>query len=228
MSNQYDLIGKNFKSRKENDHSDFFPTYHHITRQYLQREKFSKKSLIMDPCAGNNDIIKILNEFGYKNTLGIDICPRCSVVCELDFLKNKFKHNYVDHIVTNPPFCMANDFIKKSSVVAKKTMSFVLPLDYLHGMERYKDIYSNGVNNFFLHKVYVMVRRPMFGSEYSPEGLMPTGAQTFCWLLFKKRNFIVRFFIKIFKLTARVKWINNSKYMGKHMMADEQYLPGLK
>ena len=100
------------------------------------------------------------------------------------------------------------EFLKKSTLCATKTISFLWPLDYLHGVERFEKIYDNGINNFFLKTVFVFVRRLLFDIRYRPDGLIPTGATSFAWFHF------------CYKLNygqpkcPQIEWLHNNEHMG--------------
>jgi hypothetical protein len=214
MSAKHKSKGKNYRARNDNDHDDFFPTYHALTRLYLEKVKFNKDDLILEPCAGNGDITKVLREFGH-NPLQSDINPRNKEIKKLDFLKSS---NFpVNHIITNPPFKLSIEFMQKSSEVATDSISFIWPLDYLHGVDRYEKIYDNGINGFFLDTVFPFVRRPLFGKQYHPAGPMPTGATSFAWFLFKHK----------YKKDPKIVWLHNNNEMGVPWDADEQLFEGL-
>lgn len=218
MSSKYKSKGKNYRSKdynKEKDNSTlFFPTYHSLTRLYLPEIDIHKKDSILEPCAGAGDITKVLREFGYNNITQCDINPQKDDIIKQDFIKDYSEKDKVDHIITNPPFKLSMEFMQKASKVATRSISFLWPLDYLHGVERFEKIYEIGINGFFLKTCYVFVRRPLFDKKYHPAGPMPTGATSFAWFYFVHGNgWLV-------SLPA-IKWIHNNAEMGVPWEAEQ-------
>ena len=213
-----DITGKDFMSRNENDHNDYFPTYHSLIKVYLDTVIFPKKDLFMEPAAGAGDITKILNEYGYKNIIQSDIFPRNKEIIKLDFIKGIFNKK-VDHVITNPPFKLSIEFMKKSSEVCKKTISFLWPIDYLSGKDRYNKIYKEGINDFYLDTIHIFSRKPLFDKKYSASGKMPSGAKSFAWFLFKRRKKFLWFKRKIKE--PRIIHIDINKYMGKPRLREQ-------
>jgi hypothetical protein len=212
MSEKYKSKGKNYRARNKNDHDDFFPTYHALTRILLDNLVFNTEDKFLEPCAGSGDITKVLREYKYNHILQCDIEPRCPVVRELDFIKDYSQYvsrELIDHIITNPPFKKALEFMTACSFVAGRTITMLWPLDYLHGIERYKAIYRKGINGFQLEVVFPFVRRPLFGAEYDPAGKIPTGATSFAWFHFVKvpeGNALPR---------PVIEWLHNELEMGR-------------
>jgi len=213
MSVKHKAKGKNYRARNKNDHSDFFPTYHALTRLLLEKKEFNKTDKFMEPCAGAGDISKILKENGYNNILEYDILPRREGIQKINFLEAE-NLAPVNNIITNPPFKMSIEFMCKCAELATNTIIMLWPLDYLHGVERFTKFYENGINGFKLKTVFAFVRRPLFDAKFHPAGKMPTGATSFAWFEFKKDH----------NVPAFIEWIHNNDEMGQPTMADELLL----
>jgi len=217
MSKKYKNKGKNFRARNKNNHDDYFPTYHALTRLYLDNIVFDTNDSFLEPCAGSGDITKILREYNYNDIMQCDIKPRNNEIIKQDFLKEYPTNCKVDHIVTNPPFKLSVEFMDKCSKVSEKTISLLMPLGYLHGVDRYAKWYKEGINNFHLNICFPFVRRPLFGAQYDPSGLIPTGATSFAWFYFTK---------ELIKDT-KIKWIHNQEVMGKPRLIEQNYFKGI-
>lgn len=176
--------------------NDFYPTHHSMVWQLMEILHIPENYKIHDPACGNNDILKALQECGINNYLtGKDISKGD------DFL---IDDNYYDVIFTNPPFSIANIFIEKAFRIANDAVIMLLPLDYLHGTDRYQTFYKEQ-NIFYLSQVYVFVRRPMFTDSVRPDGCYNTGSVTFAWFVWTR----------ILEATPDpiIKWIDNNKYV---------------
>ena len=213
MSNRHDATGKNYRARKseEKDNKnkdDYFPTYHGLTRILLDEYKFSKGDCFLEPCAGAGDITKIIKEYYPDDTvLEIDINPRREGIINADFLDEKddrYCYYTLHNIITNPPFNLADKFFIRATEIATKNIFFILPLDYLHGIGRFKMVYESGCNGFKLKTCYPFVRRPFFNAKWRPDGPIPTGAQSFAWFHFAKRV----------QGHPTIQWMHNEDMMG--------------
>jgi hypothetical protein len=183
--------GKNFSAnnisgkRKE---SDYYPTPFGLTRQILEREKLN--GTILEPAAGKDGaILKVLKEFNYNYT---------AYDKETDFLKETRKFNT---IITNPPFSLAMEFVLKAKEIAIDKILFLLPLAYLHGVNRLNNIYLD--KEFPLSKVYVFARYPMLGDELRIDGKYRTGMLVMAWFCFEKKHIG----------EPIIRWINNQEYI---------------
>lgn len=185
--------GKNFScnnqgKRKE---SDFYETPYSITQQFLDAEKINHKE-IFEPSCGNFAITKVLENNGYK-----------VVSKDLKFGDNfllQDKKDYTECIVTNPPFSLANNFIKKAKEISNY-FAFLLPLSYLHGKKRYDEIYSD--KSFPLARVYIFTRYPMLGDELREDGRYRTGMMVYAWYVFDKN----------YSGEPIIRWIDNHSYV---------------
>ena len=137
--------------RKENDWIDFYETPIWCIEKLLEYENFTWN--ILEPASWNWAISKVLEQKGYR-VISKDIRNDDKVYWEWgqDFLQSI--NNY-DNIITNPPFCLAEDFIKKSLSVSSSKVVMFLKLQFLESSGRY-DFFKNTP----LKKVYVLSKRP--------------------------------------------------------------------
>lgn len=173
-------VGKNFSGntgmvkgfRKK---SDFYETPFSITEQLLEREHF--KGTILEPCSGGGAIMKVLLEnYMLENLTDYDLDND-----GLDFFAETRKYDY---IITNPPFSKAHEWILKCKEVAEYKFALLLPLSYLHGEKRYKEIYQD--KEFPLARVYVFTRYPMLGDKLRMDGKYRTGMMVYAWFVWDK------------------------------------------
>jgi len=144
MNTTNNTLGSSSLSKKDREELDFYQTPSYATKTLIERFDFKSKN-IWEPMVGNGMIAKPLREAGY------------SVYCT-DLVERKFKidascdyfslpsYNGTDDdfaIVTNPPYELANKFLKHTlESIKPKTCSLFLPVRYLEGKARYNEIYS--------------------------------------------------------------------------------------
>lgn len=185
--------GKNFSGntgRVENKRkkSDFYETPYSITRHLLNVESFDSNSTVCEPACGDGAITKVLeSKWDKKNIISYDI--------EKNFLSETEQYDY---IITNPPFSIANEFIEKAKLVARKKFAFLLPLSYLHGKKRYDTIYTD--LSYGLSEVYVFTRYPMLGEKLREDGKYHTGMMVYAWFVFENK----------YSDKPNINWIDNN------------------
>ena len=101
--------------------------------------KYLPKNAVIWECTdfGNSNITKVLREYGFKvvNTSK----------AEIDFLQDDVDFHF-DMIITNPPYSLKDDFIKKCYEY-NKPFCLLLPLTSLEGIERGKMYRKNNIDN---------------------------------------------------------------------------------
>lgn len=171
-------MGKNFScnnSTGKRRKSDFYETPYSMTRHILNRLPIDKNETVLEPSCGNGAISKVLKEFGIKKVIENDISRG------QDFLE--YDGQKVDWIVTNPPFSLTQEFIKKGKEISDNIL-LLLPLSYLHGKQRYDEIYTD--EDYKLKGVYIFTRYPLLGDELRPDGKYKTGMMVYAWFHFKR------------------------------------------
>lgn len=149
------MLGASNRSEREREQDDFYATPYIATRKLLEKLKEHNIVLpkrIVEPAVGMGHIAKVLEEAGYEVSC-IDIVdrkwPNTKIV---DFLKETSLDG--DAIVTNPPYSGSYKFIEKSLELLQDDQFCImlLKLQFLEGKERYKKLYSNGLNpkNIFI------------------------------------------------------------------------------
>lgn len=224
MSVKYKELGKNYRAKKQdtiiNNKDDYFPTYHALTRLLLDNISI-KETTVLEPCAGAGDISKIVRE--YYPEIKIDQCdinPKANYIVKCNFLTEEFENIYgkdyqVDNVISNFPFNLFQEFLEKCTRICKDQIFVIAPLDYLHGVERFEKIFYKGCNGFSLNCCWVLVRRPLFDSKWRADGLMPTGATSFCWYQFSKYKQGGLIPIPV------IKWLHNNEQMGTPTEVDQ-------
>ena len=197
MTNPEMSVGKNFSGntgtvkgfRKK---SDFYETPFSITQQLLERETFTGS--ILEPCSGGGAIMKVLLEkYMLENLTEYDFDND-----GLDFFAETRTFN---NIVTNPPFSKAHEWILHCKKVAKYKFALLLPLSYLHGERRYKDIFQD--TEFPLARVYVFTGYPMLGDKLRDDGKYRTGMMVYAWFVWDTLH----------NGAPEIRWISNQQYI---------------
>lgn len=134
--------------------NDFYRTPEWATRALLEREQFD--GVVWEPACGDGAISKLLA----PGTISTDLIDRGYGQGNVDFLLQSLQ---VDHIVTNPPYKLAQAFIEHALKCAARKTAMLLKLNFLEGQARY---------DFFrrtpLQTVYVFSRRLSFDKGDEP------------------------------------------------------------
>lgn len=180
--------GKNFSCNNtgKRNASDFYQTPYCLTDLLLTKETLF--GTVLEPACGNNAIV--------------DRLPYCTTYYdkETNFLCEREQY---DTVITNPPFSLAYEFIKKAKQVAKEKIMLLLPLSYLHGKKRFDNIWQD--REFPLKKVYVFTRYPLLEDTIRQDGKHKTGMMVYAWFVWDKKH----------KGLPIVDWLNNNDFVIK-------------
>lgn len=168
--------GKNFSANNASGkrrEADFYPTPYCLTRLLL--DSVTLQGRILEPACGNEAITRVLRERGYSYT-------DYDLSLGTDFLSET---QHFNTIITNPPYSLSDEFITKAKEVSDN-FYFLLPLGYLHGKERYDNVYCD--KDYPLRSVSVFTRYPMFEEELREDGKHKTGMLVFAWFHFARRD----------------------------------------
>ena len=181
--------GKNFSrnNRGQRKKSDFYETPYSMTEHLLDRESFDFSLNVCEPACGGGAITKILDKHFTGEITAYD--------ADVNFLNET---GCYDYIITNPPFSLAMEFIKKAKVVATKKFALLLPLSYLHGKRRFDEVYND--REYGLKHVYVFTRYPLLGEDLRDDGKYRTGMMVYAWYVFENG----------YSGDPLIKWIDNN------------------
>ena len=182
-------VGKNFSrnNRGQRKKSDFYETPYSMTEHLLRREVFYSGKSVCEPACGDGAITKVLKECFDGDIIAYD--------ADVDFLTETQQYNY---IITNPPFSLALEFIKKAKQVATDKFALLLPLSYLHGKRRHDEVYND--RDYGLKHVYVFTRYPLLGEPLREDGKYKTGMMVYAWYVFENG----------YGDDPMIKWIDNN------------------
>lgn len=167
------LAGSSELARADND---FYRTPDHATIALLERESFPGG--IWEPACGDGAISRVLEQEGYT-VYSSDIVDRGYGVRGVDFLAAR---NRIAHIITNPPYRQAQEFIEHALDCATHKVAMLLKLNFLEGQRRHE---------FFkrtpLQSVYVFSKRLSF--DRGDEENKGNGLLAFAWYVWNKRYY---------------------------------------
>jgi hypothetical protein len=129
ISKAHSIVGTS-KGRPDDD---FYPTPEIATIELLKREKFD--GVIYEPACGDGAIAKLLPN---EKVIASDLYNRGYGTIGIDFLTHDFKEWKCDHIITNPPYRYAQEFVEKSLDLTRGKVAMLLKLQFLEGAKRYE------------------------------------------------------------------------------------------
>lgn len=121
--------GNSARGRRQ---SDLYPTPPEATVALLRFLNLPKNTTIWEPAAGEGDMVKAIRACGYGSSFGTDVSEG------FDFLSpDIFKRILTgfDWIITNPPFSLAEDFIRRAAKT-EKPFAMLLKSQYWHAAKR--------------------------------------------------------------------------------------------
>lgn len=192
--------GKNYSKNGNAQRSprDLYQTPYSMTRALLGLPEMERaRGPILEPAAGGGAIMQVLQEkVPTFRIVGYDIAMG------RDFLRETRRF---PTIITNPPFRQSLEFIRKCKEVATDTFALLLDLEYLHGAERYREVFSVA-DRWPLVSVNVFIRRPMLAERLRPDGLYETGMTTYAWYIWR-RSWRAR------RSEPVIRWIDNDEFV---------------
>jgi hypothetical protein len=114
--------------------NDFYPTPPECTIALLNflEEHFliGRNAKIWEPACGSNAMVDVMRQRNYCVTA-------TDIIYGQDYLETDLPSDDYDWIITNPPFCSAQEFIMKS-VARNKPFALLLKSQYWHSSKRQK------------------------------------------------------------------------------------------
>jgi hypothetical protein len=154
---------------------DYYPTPRIAVDLLLKNIKFDGN--IYECACGEGHISKILQEYNY-NVISSDIRTNDSIYGDknIDFL---LVNNKVDNILTNPPYLLAEKFIKHGLDLVNKKMVYLLRLSFLETIKR-----AELFNNTPLNYIYLLSKRLKLIND---NNMSSQFAQA--WFIWDKQNY---------------------------------------
>ena len=115
----------------DREKDDFYPTPEAATRSLLGAVKFGPK--IWEPACGDGAISRVFEAAGHE-VVSTDLMDRGYGTSRVDFLMEQ--RLLAPEIVTNPPFKMAEEFVRHSLSLGAEKVAMMLRLAWLEGSQR--------------------------------------------------------------------------------------------
>jgi len=168
---------------------DYYATDPRAVELLLEQETFD--GLILEPACGEGHIAKVLEENGYE-VIATDLIDRGYGEGGVDFLQTPANGDKWADIITNPPYCLAKEFVEHAldMVAEGHKVAMFLKLTFLEGQGR-RDLFRQ----YPPQTVYVSSARLQCGKNGVFEG---SSAVAYAWFVWKKG----------YPGPANIKWIN--------------------
>ncbi|MET4323276.1 hypothetical protein ABIB90_002348 [Bradyrhizobium sp. JR4.1] len=165
------------------DSLDNFPTPPWATRALMEHVigdagPFRKLSCL-EPACGAGHMARPLKEyFGKVKASDIHSYGYGSVA---DFLSAPMQAGSVDWVITNPPFRLAEDFIKRALIVARQGVAILARTVFLESVGRYREIFEQTPPAKFAQ---FTERVPMVKGRLDAKASTATG---YAWIVWEKQ-----------------------------------------
>lgn len=164
------------------DSPDDFPTPPWATRgliEYILEDRKSLRELTcLEPACGAGHMAKVLEE--YFRTVQAADAYHYGYGQIRDFLSYPYETNAFDWVITNPPFRLAEDFVLRSLLVARKGVAVLVRTVFLESSGRYQAIFRDTPPSKFAQFVE---RVPMVKGRLDKKATTATG---YAWLVWEK------------------------------------------
>ncbi len=164
--------------------NDYYATPPQDTKKFLNVFDITKFDNILEPSAGEGHLSEVIKQYikPSQNLTSRDLIDRG--YCETqDFLDNENEDKY-DLIITNPPFSLALEFIKKGLENAN-TVVMLAKIQLLEGKARSEEMQNLGLKEIYGHTSRCNCWRN--GEELNPKtGKAWSGAMFLAWFVFEK------------------------------------------
>jgi len=159
-----------FNNRQKDD---FYPTPPEAVRQLLSWERFNKT--IWEPAAGDGSLAKACEKANYK-VIASDLNNYGYCQAGVDFLMEVKRPT--DHLITNPPYKLAEAFITHAIELGCTKHAWLLRLSFLEGIQRYFGLFAMNPPA----KIYVFSRRlTIWRGDQEVAGSGTTAYAWFIW-----------------------------------------------
>ena len=175
-------MGPSFGNKRDhkafNEH-DVYETPPVAVQALLECEALPKR--IWEPCCGPGNIVKHLRSLNYDVQASDIVDYGCPDSFLGDFLDgNTIPPNPFDAIITNPPFKISDDIVRRALTLCDKV--YILQrLLFLEGVKR------SDIIDTHLRKVHLFKRRLPMMHRYGYKGPKSTSQVPYAWFVFDRR-----------------------------------------
>jgi hypothetical protein len=164
------------------DGLDDFPTPPWATRALIEHVVSKKHDLsrlsCLEPACNRGFMSMVLEEY-FAEVCSSDIYPYGYGEVR-DFLEIPYAAESVDWVITNPPFRLGEDFIRKGLNVARHAVAMLTRTVFIESVGRYNRLFSKTPPTKF---VQFTERVPMVRGRLDKKASTATG---YCWLVWEK------------------------------------------
>lgn len=178
----YATLGASNQADHERETNDYYATDPDAINRLLSIVQIDNSKKVWEPCCGEGNLSKRLEEFGYE-VVSTDLIDRGFGTGGVDFLKFPNSNCFDGTILTNPPYKMALEMCKKALdvVTAGNRVYMFLRIQFLETSTR-ADWFKSGKSG--LKTVYVFGKR--IGCWMNNKNTGASSAQAYCWFEFEK------------------------------------------
>lgn len=174
--------GAGYRSREEND---FYATPKEATELFLANHDLKKFKSFLEPACGQGHISEVLKEqLSNATIVSSDLIDRGYGLAHADFLKLDVSLAKFDVVITNPPFKLAVEFIKKALTVADHQVIMFLKIQFLETKTRQELFSTTPLKYVYVHSKRVSPMRN--GSPTDEKGKPWSSAMCFAWFVWQK------------------------------------------
>ncbi len=152
--------------------NEFYPTPDNVVDALLAQLQLRQEDTFLEPCKGEGAIYNKVNLAEWDKTYA-------EITMGLDYLDIDYGDYLFDVIITNPPFSLTEEFLRKSlkELAPDGTLAYLQRVNFLGSKRRVPFWAEVG----FPNKTPVIVPRPRFvgGGSDSCE---------YCWFIYDKGN----------------------------------------
>lgn len=164
-------MGKSYAIRGEVVKNDLYHTPKSLIPMLIEKEKFKK---IWEPACGQMAIAEPLRELDL-DVITSDIANGTNfLTCELGSGKRD--------IITNPPFFIWDDFVKRAKDLNIRKFAFIGRLNYLGTASRYNEGIFEGLKAIYPFNRYIDYQTPL-----RDDGLFHVGAMATAWMVWERK-----------------------------------------
>jgi hypothetical protein len=166
------------------DSPDDFPTPPWATRGLLEHIVGDTKSLskltCLEPACGAGHMAKVLKEYFAKVQSSDAFSYGYGNV--RDFVEETYDNDSFDWVITNPPFRLAEEFVRLALPIARKGVAILARTVFLESVGRYQGIFRQAPPTKFAQFVE---RVPMVRGRLDIKASTATG---YAWLVWEKQT----------------------------------------
>jgi hypothetical protein len=161
------------------DSADDFPTPPWATRALLEHvidKSTLTKASCLEPACGRGDMAKVLKEY-FGAVYASDVHDYGYGLTH-DFTTSPFETDCVDWVITNPPFRLAETFVRHARVMARRGVAILARTVFLESVGRYEAFFRDAPPTTFAQFVE---RVPMVKGRLDRKASTATGYAWFVW-----------------------------------------------